>query len=261
MYYETAGLQDADAPTVLMSAGLGGSGAFWAPQLAALGDSFRIILYDHAGTGRSRGTLPGDYGMGHMAEDAIALLDRLAIGRCHFIGHALGGMIGLELALAHPERIDRLVVINSWLTLDPHTRRCFDIRRQILRDSGVEAYVRAQPLFLYPADWLSRHDALLKLEEALQIQHFQGSQNLLRRLRALMDTDFSQRLAPLSAPVLVMSCRDDMLVPWQCSRALANALPAAELLEMSYGGHAMSVSNSAQFNPLLKAYLQRLPAA
>ncbi len=257
MHYEIIGRQDPKAPVILLSAGLGGHGAFWRPQLAMLAASFRVIIYDQAGTGMSQTVLPEGYSLRDMAEDVVKLLDKLAVERCFFIGHALGGIIGLELALAYPARIERLIVVNGWLKLDAHTRRCFELRMELLRNCGEAAYIRAQSFFLYPADWLSARDGQLRQEHEQQVRHFQGSANLQRRLSALMAADFTHRLAALITPVLVMSSRDDMLVPWPCSRLLAAALPCAELIEMTYGGHAMSVSNSEVFNDLLADYLKR----
>lgn len=257
MYYEIVGDPSPTAETVVLSAGLGGSGSFWQPQLAALTAQYRVILYDQNGTGRSGGTLPPGYRMAEMAAELAALLQRLEVQRCHLVGHALGGILGLQLALDFPGLLQSVVVVNGWPVLDSQTRRCFSVRRDLLLHSGVEAYVRAQPLFLYPADWLSRHEALLAEEQAHQVAHFQGVENLLRRLEALMAVDLRTRLPALDLPVLALCARDDLLVPYPCSAALAALLPKGCYQEMAYGGHAMSVTDPAKFNALLLAWLQR----
>ncbi len=257
LFYKVSGNTSPAAQTVVLSSGLGGVHAFWQPQLALLEKHFRVVVYDQFGTGASKGAVPAGYRMEDMADELAALLNTLEIGRCHLIGHALGGIIGLHLARRYPALLESLVVINGWTVLDSQTRRCFMVRQDLLLNSGVEAYVRAQPLFLYPADWLSAQADLLDHEQAHQVEHFQGMENLLHRLQALMASDLSDSLNSINTPTLAFSCKDDLLVPWHCSTTLARNLPIGEHVQMSYGGHAMSVTDSETFNPILLEWLLR----
>jgi aminoacrylate hydrolase len=147
----------AQAPPVLLSSGLGGHAAFWQPQLGVLKPHYRVLTYDHRGTGNNQAALPEGYTIADMAADALHILDDAGIGRVDFVGHALGGLIGLELARIAPDRVGRLVVINGWDRINPATRRCFASRIELLLKSGIPAYIHAQAIFLYPAWWLSAH--------------------------------------------------------------------------------------------------------
>ena len=261
MHIELSGLAHPEARTLVLSAGLGGLGNFWLPQLNALRQHYRVVTYDQRGTGRSPDTLPQGYSMGDMAAELAGELAALGIGRYDVVGHALGGMVAMQLALDYPQRVSRLIIVNGWLRLNAHTRRCFSVRQDLLLNVGVEAYVRAQPLFLYPADWLAEHQDRIEAEDALHTVHFQGTENLLRRLNALMACDFSQLASRITQPVLVICSQDDLLVPWRCSQVLYEALPQAWLEKMPWGGHAMSVTDSALFNQLLLTWLEKsLPA-
>jgi len=248
---------DAGAPTIVLSAGLGGAAAFWQPQLAALAQRFRVVLYDHRGTGRNPAALPEGYSIGDMADDVIALLDSLGIARCAFMGHALGGLVGLEVALRRPALLDRLILVNAWASPNPHTERCFAVRRDLLQNVGVEAYVRAQPIFLYPAAWLVQNVARVAEEEAHGVRHFQGVDNIQRRITALLAFDVSARLGEIGHRVLVAASKDDTLVPWLCSQQLAAGLPNAELLLVPDGGHAFTVTAADGFNASMLDFLGR----
>jgi aminoacrylate hydrolase len=153
LWYEWHG--PAEGEVLILSPGLGGSAHYWAPNLAAFAGRYRVLLYDHRGTGRSDRGLPDDLTVEDMARDLLTLMDALELHRAHFIGHAAGGLIGLALAAIAPARLGKLVVANGWARLDPYTARCFEARLALLRGSGPEAFVRAQPIFLYPPAWVS----------------------------------------------------------------------------------------------------------
>jgi len=255
LYYEVHGA--ADRATAILSAGLGGSGAFWAPQMDALLSRFRVVLYDHRGTGRSERTIPIPYSVAAMGDDMVKIMDALGLDRAHVVGHAAGGNAGLALALGHPDRIDRLVVVNGWSRPDPHIQRCFDTRLALLNNTGVEAYVHAQPLFLYPADWLSANHARLEAEEPHHVAGFPDPDVMRARIQALLSFDIDADLDRITCPVLVSASADDMLVPLACSRRLAERLPNATLDITPWGGHGFTVTAPDAFNARVIRFLER----
>jgi aminoacrylate hydrolase len=243
------------APTVVLSSGLGGAAAYWAPQLPALGTHFRVITYDHAGTGRSTGALPDSYGIADMAEDVQDILAETGTAVCHFVGHALGGLVGLELARLAPARLASLTVVNGWAKADPHTLRCFDARLALLQHAGIAAYVHAQPIFLYPATWLAANETRMAEEDAHGIATFQGEGTLLKRVGALRRFDATPDLGHIQVPTLLIASRDDVLVPATQSERLAAALPQARLSIVEHGGHAVNVTDPAAFDAILLPFL------
>ena len=242
---------------VVLSAGLGGAAAFWAPQRAALEAKFRVLAFDQRGTGRNAAPLPGGYTIAHMADDVAQVMDTAGVARAHLLGHALGGLVGLEMARRHPARIARLALVNAWARVDRHSERCFDIRLGILHAQGPAAYVAAQPLFLHTAPYMSANFEKISAEVAHGTAHFQGVDNLLKRIGALRAFDARGDLARITAPTLIAASRDDLLVPCTASEALAAGLPDAELWITPEGGHAFTVEQPAPFNERLLAFLTR----
>lgn len=245
----------AGAETVLLSAGLGGSAGFWAPQLDALKRRFRVLLYDHRGTGRSVRTLTDPHSVDAMAADMRIVMDAAKVKQAHIVGHAAGGLAGLALALKSPRRVGKLVVVNGWSRTDPHIARCFEARVALLKKSGKRAYVRAQPIFLYPATWISENTARLEAEEEHMVKGFPATDVMLARIEALLAFDIDAKLPKIMAPVLVSATADDMLVPVTCSRRLAERLPNATLDIMPWGGHGMSQTDPDTFNATLLRFL------
>jgi aminoacrylate hydrolase len=255
MHYDIIGKTDADAATIVLSAGLGGLGSFWRPQFESLGQRFRVIVYDHRGTGKNAESLSDDYTIADMADDVVEILDDVGVARCHFMGHALGGLVGLDIALRASSRLASLVLVNAWATVDPHTLRCFEVRKALLNHVGPEAYVHAQPIFLYPAAWLSQHQTLIAREEEHGNENFQGVDNLTRRLEALLAFDTLGSLGEIKTSTLVIAARDDVLVPYTCSQTLACGIKNAKLWLTAEGGHACSVTDCESFNAVLLEFL------
>lgn len=250
LWYEWHGPEEAEV--LILSAGLGGLGSYWAPNLEAFASRFRVLLYDHRGTGHSDRSLPERLTVGDMARDVASLLDALGIRRAHFVGHAAGGLIGLALASERPELVAKLVVVNGWARLDPHTARCFDVRLALLRGSGAEMFYRAQPIFLYPPPWASMHSERLDSEAEAQLAHFPGIDSVEKRVAAVRAFAL-----PVPAPgheTLVYCAYNDGLVPGQASMILGEALPNARI-HATLGGHACNVTESTTFNNVVVEFL------
>lgn len=247
LHYEWHG--DEGMPPLVLSSGLGGAGGYWEPNLGALAEDYRVLVYDHRGTGGSDPLGERTESVEAMALDVDALLTELGVDEpVGFVGHALGGLIGLALAIARPGRIGRLMIVNGWASLDPHTARCFDTRLALLRDSGARAYLHAQPLFLFPPAWISENDDALLRQEVAWLEHFPGAATMEARIHAVRTYDPGARIGTVDIPVMCLASDDDFLVPAARSDALAAALPKGVLASMSHGGHACNVTRAQDFN-------------
>ena len=96
-------------PPLLLIQGLGYARWGWEPVVEPLARSFDVILFDNRGIGESDAPA-GPYTAAQMAGDALQVLDEAGVERAHVVGTSLGGMVAQELALAHPERVDKLVL-------------------------------------------------------------------------------------------------------------------------------------------------------
>ena len=248
------------AEYVILSSGLGGHRQFWAPQIPVLQQYFHVVTYDQEGCHHDSAALAEHYSVGHMAQQVLNLIQTLKISKFHFIGHALGGHIGLELSTlqaAHNFEILSLGLINAWGELDAHTQKCFATRRTLLNAAGADAYVRAQALFLYPPAYISKHHEKITQVENAQLLDFPPSHNVLARLNAVQNFALQDRhLTALEhVPVHLFANTDDFLVPFSQSKKLLEKIPTAQYHEFATGGHASTISEPEIMN---KALLQAL---
>jgi len=245
-----------DAETVVLSSGLGGHASFWQPQIKTLTQYFQVLVYDQEGCHADSEALPTAYSIKNMAKQVLDILQQQQIKQCHFIGHALGAVIGAELAvLIYNTEISlsSLTFINAWDALDPHTDKCFKTRFALLENAGAEAYIRAQALFLYPPAYISKHIQQIQEIESKGFKDFPPINNVLLRLNALMNFKIlPQHIAALAnTDVYYIANKDDFLVPYQKSIDLKAILGHGELTLLETGAHASSVTESNTVNQIL----------
>ena len=148
-----------------------------------------------------------------------------------------------------------MVVVNAWVRTSPHTARCFRVRLDLLDHVGVEAFVRAQPIFLLPANWMAANPDRIAADEAAALAHFPGADIVRRRIGAALHFDIGGHLQEIATPVLVVAARDDVLVPSDCSVQLAAELPAGRLALQDYGGHSCNITDPGGFNAVTVPFL------
>jgi pimeloyl-ACP methyl ester carboxylesterase len=107
--YELHGRLGRRRPWLVLIQGLGFDRSGWDPVIGGLRRSFRLVLVDNRGSGRSD-LASESFTVRELAGDVVAVLDAAGIERAHVIGTSLGGMVAQELAIQHPERVDRLVL-------------------------------------------------------------------------------------------------------------------------------------------------------
>ena len=125
-------------PVVLLGSSYLWGGDMWAPQIEALSHQYRVIVPELWGHGES-GPLPAQtQSLDDLARQALALLDHLGIAQINLVGLSVGGMWGARLALLAPERINSLVLMDTYLGAEPEaTRQYYFSLFKMIEDSGA----------------------------------------------------------------------------------------------------------------------------
>jgi 3-oxoadipate enol-lactonase len=129
-----------DAPVLVLASSLGTTLEMWGPQVAPLGEHFRIVRYDRRGHGGSP-VAPGPTTIDALGGDLVELLDVLAVERVSFCGLSLGGVEGMWLALNAPERVERLALCCTAASFPP--RQGWVDRASTVRTGGMGAIADA----------------------------------------------------------------------------------------------------------------------
>lgn len=247
LYYVIDG--PADAPVLVLSNSLGTCADMWARQVPELSKHFRVLRYDTRGHGKS--SIPdGEYRFEQLAGDIAELLDSLGIARAHFCGLSMGGPTGIALALAHPERVDSLILCNTAARIgsaEGWTARINAVAEQTLEKMAPALVER----------WLT--DGYRAAEPGLS----QVLVDMLRRTpdagysrncAALRDADYRDRVAAIRARTLVISSTHDLAATPAQGRELAAAIPGARYVELDTS-HISNWERPEEFNRAVLGFL------
>jgi 3-oxoadipate enol-lactonase len=250
-YYEEAG----SGHPLLMIMGLSGDLQAWALQMPELSKKYRVVTYDNRGAGRSSAP-DKPYSIPQMAGDAIAVLDALGIEKAHVLGFSMGGYIAQELVLAHPERVNKLILLATAPNIDGYgrvaVRNWIDIRRS---NMSREQLVRFTSQFLYSAELLDDEERYERaILNNLANPYAQQDHAFIRQAQAVLAFDAADRLGKVKNPTLVTVGKEDILVPPRNSEKLAKLIPGATLKTLS-GGHLGCIEYPKEYNEAFAEFL------
>ena len=250
---DTAG--DAADPAILLIGGMGSSMDWWEEEFCqrlAAGGRF-VIRYDHRDTGRSVSYPAGapGYTGADLATDAVGVLDALGRRSAHLAGISMGGALAQQVALAHPERVDSLVLISTSPAVPGGPGRA----NLPPMAEELRAYFAAE---VPPPDWTERTaviDYIVDYERRLEAAEYFDEAHVRALVERIVDrtNDMAAsavnharaeegelvrgRLAEIAAPALVIHGTADPMFPYGHGEALARGIPHAELLPLEGVGH------------------------
>ncbi|WP_448628239.1 3-oxoadipate enol-lactonase [Geodermatophilus sp. URMC 64] len=237
-----------DAPVVVLSNSLGADRGMWDPQVPALAERYRVVTYDTRGHGASPAP-EGPYTLDDLVDDLVALLDRLGVERAHVAGVSLGGMTGLRLAAREPSRVHRLAVLFSSAKTEPQG---FLDRAAAARSGGTAALAPAVVArWLTPGHAAEHPDLVAKLERMVADADDEGYAACCEVVAGL---DLREDLGRIAAPTLVVSGAEDPALPPEHQRAIADAIPGAELVTVSPAAHLGNLERTLEVTGALLAH-------
>ena len=252
MYYEEHG---SGFPLLLIN-GLGSDHLEWLHQLPSFSGSFRVVVFDNRGTGRS-GVPPGPYTTAQMADDAAALLRFLGIARAHVLGVSLGGMIAQEVAIRHPDRVEGLVLgctgPGGTLSIRPSPEAMAAFA--LAKGDDPEGELRRMIPFLYTDACCRERPEEIEGFIRRRMENPTPAEGYIAQLAAAVTHDASGRLERIRARTLVITGDADRLVNMENSSRIAERIPAAKLVVLPGAPHRLFAENADAFNREVLSFL------
>jgi pimeloyl-ACP methyl ester carboxylesterase len=256
-------------PPLVFVHGLSGSWQNWLEQLPAFARDHRVVAFDLPGFGASE--MPAaPISISGYARTVDALFDAVGLDSAAVVGNSMGGFIGAELAIVHPARVQRLVLVSAaGLSVERlGDEHALSVLRTV--DKRLAAY----------AGWLgSRSDALARRPRARRLifgivarrpellsgpivaEQIRGSgkPGFVPALDALTSYPIRDRLPEIACPTLIVWGTNDLLIPARDADEFERLIPNARKVVWAKTGHVAMIERPAAFNRLLAAFLDEEP--
>lgn len=228
--------------------------SMWDGQVAALERDFNVLRYDlrgHGGTPASGGA----YTIELLVSDLAALLDQLNIRRTSVIGLGLGGAIAQAFALAHPDRVDKLMPCCCRARMVPDFAAMWHKLRETVSTNGLESIVEPTVQRWFSEDFKSRHPEVLeKIRKMIRSTTQEGYMGVTA---AFLGLDVEAELGSIKAPTLYVSGAEDKLGgPPALMEGLAAKVKGARHVSVPNAAHIANIQNPEGFNRVLMDFLR-----
>ena len=233
----------------------------WEPQIKTLSRSYRCIVPDLWGHGRSDSPPKIPYSIESLAEDHWAFANALGLERFAVIGLSIGGMWGGYLTLNHPEAVAALVLMDTYLGPEPEDTRAryFRMLDAVEQAGAIQPPMQEAiaPLFFSPItikqtpDLINRFKAGLSSTSAERIPGILGIGRGIFSRASMID-----RLSEIDVPTLVIVGADDLSRPLHEAQQMAEAIPGAHLEVIAGAGHISNLEQPERVTDLLGNFLK-----
>lgn len=248
--YEVAGA----GPPVVLVHGLGLNRHMWDGLSPALAGHFRVVRYDLLGHGASAAPEePVD--LKRFTGQLRGLLDGLDLPRAALIGFSLGGLIVRAFALAHPDRVTALAILNSPHDRSAGERAAVRARVRQAEEGGPAATVEAALSRWFTADFAARHPEVLERVRGWVLATDARVYPRIYRVLAEADADLAEAIAAIGCPTLVVTGGEDQGNSPEMARRMAALIPGARAEVVPGLRHLGLIERPEAFADLLVPFL------
>jgi 3-oxoadipate enol-lactonase len=238
---------EGEATPIIFLHGVGSDKSVWQPQLDHFGLSRRAVAFDYPGYGESElieGATRDDY-----AASILAAMDALGIGRAHVCGLSLGGVIGIAMHAAAPERCASLIIADSF-ALHPdgqaiHDRSVAASKAMTMREL---AEARTETLLGSAATPNLRSEVVDTMADIDPAAYRLGA-------AAVWLADQRDRASRIDVPTLILVGEEDSITAPALSEALQTLIPGSALMRILGAGHLANIEQPGAFNSAIESFL------
>ena len=251
-YYELLGSGD----PVLLIPGLGTTCRLWDEVLPELAASFSLILVDNRGAGQSLAKRQ-PRALDDLAADLVELLDALKVDKAHVIGLSVGGLIAQRLAIDHPRRVDRLVLISCAHHFAAYLLEMMGLLGHALRYFPRDLFERTIGILGASPEYVDTHPGHIPQQLLTNGKQLVPRSAIATQLKCVSRSDLAAEDFRITAPTLVISGEHDAMIPSGYARQMARDIPGSEFALVPGSGHNPLVEKPETVVPRILEFLER----
>ncbi len=252
-YYEIHGK---GKPLVLI-AGLGSDSQTWYPILAKLAKHFQMLIFDNRGVGKTK-YREKKFTISTLAKDTLSLIDKLGIKRPHILGHSMGGYIAQEIAIAHPTKIDKLILASISAFTSERNKFLFNNMAHCLRDGvAYEIFLRAFFCWIFTPQYFNdKNNVDSAIKSLLEYPYPITFDGFKRQVEAINLFSSLNRINKLKTKTLILFGEKDILVTKKEIEELAAKMPNAEVASLKNAAHSIHTEKTEDFIKKIVGFLE-----
>lgn len=242
----------ADAPGVVLGNSLATNFTMWEDQMAALTERYKVLRFDKRGHG---GSDVGDaeITIESLADDAVALAREFGFLGGHYVGLSIGGMIGQAIGLNHDDAFASLTLCATTSQIPAEALPMWDDRIAKAEAEGMGVMVAPTLERWFTEGYRAAEpDRVARVGEMVASTSVEG---YARCSRAIMKLNFTERLADVATPTLVVPGELDPALPVPMSEVIAANIPGARMEIVPGAAHLCNIEKADAFNAIIRAFL------
>jgi pimeloyl-ACP methyl ester carboxylesterase len=244
-FYEAKG----KGSSLILVHGAGGVSTYWFNQLSGLSHELKVIAMDLPGHGKSE-PLKGKPSIERYAEHVCDLIKEMKLGKVTLLGHSMGGLIAQQIALSHPEILEKLIIVDSSAKF-PGRPQFADTFRH-----GAAIDINKIASQFFSEKTLRKVDAISLLREIIgDIDPDFALNVLLQDFKLAGSADFTGRLKAISVSTLIVHGADDIL-PISLANYLHDNIKGSKLEVIPDAGHMVMMEKPAEFNNAIMRFIK-----
>lgn len=249
LYYEDTG---GTGPAIVFSHGLLLDGTMFAPQVAALRDKYRCIVWDERGHGKTASATLPPFSYYDSANDLAALLTFLDVRSAILAGMSQGAFLAMRCALVHPERVRALILIAAQTGIDdPTTLQGYrNMLEAWIANKLPDEIATTIEHIIFGPDWPGAAAWKVKWR-TMTAANLRGAFDALAHR-----DDIGGKVSAIRVPTLIIHGDADVAIPLAKAQAMRKSIPNSELVALE-GGHSLNMTNPAPVNAAIEAFLAR----